>query len=102
MVGPHDSHEGARCRTSCPVQLLVALQRDQVDGLCSKSLAGTIPSAEAAPVPGTLWDRGEKLDVHAPLRPTGAGTELHALLLFANLPRLMAFMPVLHVREASL
>jgi len=60
MAGSRASRESARCCKGCPAQLLVALQRDRVDGPCSKRMAGTIPSVKGAPVPGTLgvwWSR---------------------------------------------
>lgn len=56
-----------------------------MDGLCSKWLAGTIPSVKAAPVPGTLG--AETVGVHMLVCLMGAGAEpLH----FTDLPLLRA------------
>lgn len=41
------------------------------------------------------YDRAEELGVHVLICPKGAGAELQTLLLFTNLPLLMAFMPAL-------
>lgn len=66
----------------------MALQREQVDGMCSKRLAGAIPSVKAAPVPGTCG--ADRVGVYALVHPMGTGAELHTPLPFTDLPLLRA------------
>lgn len=93
MLGPRGSCESAQCYKVCSAQLLVALQRDQVDGVGSEWLAENCFLSGGSTCASLPWGMMQQRRWGSmPVCLMGAGAGLHALSHFTDLPLLRAFM----------